>query len=147
MSDKQQLADLDTRLGKGQGAKRERAKLTARLEADKAEVVRRLSGRRVCAKCGAIYKNSLEAESPKACEICGGELIVRSDDQPEAVQRRLQVYEEQTEPLIAYYSAAGKLRSAAAAGTEDEVFAWIKEALDCCSGMAEATGALRHDNA
>lgn len=100
------------------------------LEVDEAEVVRRLSGRRVCAKCGAIYSSSGDAQGPQVCETCGGELITRSDDQPEAVRRRLQVYKAQTEPLVEYYARAGILKRVPAVGTVEEVFARITQALD-----------------
>ena len=95
------------------------------LEVDEAEVVRRLSSRRVCAMCGAIHTSS----GDQACS-CGGELITRVDDQPEAIMRRLQVYKEQTEPLIEYYSRAGIIKPITAVGTVDEVFAKIKQVLN-----------------
>jgi len=100
------------------------------LEVDEAEVVRRLSGRRVCGQCAAIYSSADVGQSPQTCESCGGALITRSDDQPEAVQRRLQVYRQQTEPLVEYYSRAGILERIPAAGTVDEVFATVSESLD-----------------
>ena len=98
------------------------------LEVAEDEVVRRLSGRRVCMKCGAIH-STVGARIPQVCEACGGELITRSDDQPEAIRRRLQVYREQTEPLIEYYSEAGILQRISAFGTVEEVFERISRAL------------------
>jgi len=74
-------------------------------------IVRRLSGRRVCEKCGAPY--NVFDKLPKTegvCDICGGTLIQRKDDAPETVKARLQVYHEQTEPLKGYYEKLGKLR-------------------------------------
>jgi adenylate kinase len=74
-------------------------------------IVRRLSGRRVCEKCGAPY--NVFDKLPKTegvCDICGGTLIQRKDDSPETVKARLQVYHEQTEPLKGYYEKLGKLR-------------------------------------
>lgn len=99
------------------------------LEVDESEVVRRLGSRRVCAKCGAIYSTAGGAVAPDACTTCGGEVITRSDDQPEAILRRLQVYKDQTEPLIAYYSNAGILKPISATGTVEDVFGRIIDSL------------------
>ena len=74
-------------------------------------ILARLSGRRVCEKCGATYH--LTDKRPKVegvCDLCGGTLVQRRDDSPETVQARLDVYHEQTEPLKAYYEKQGKLR-------------------------------------
>lgn len=68
------------------------------------EIVRRLSGRRNCSKCPAVYH--MESIPPKrngVCDQCGSDLVQRSDDRPETVQSRLTVYEQQTAPLIEYY--------------------------------------------
>lgn len=99
------------------------------LEVDEAEVVRRLGSRRVCVKCGAISSSAGTAQAAQTCASCGGELIVRSDDQPEAIRRRLQVYREQAEPLVEHYFEAGILRRVSAVGTVDEVFDRISQAL------------------
>ena len=75
------------------------------------KIAARMSGRRVCAKCGASYH--LEYKKPSKdgiCDACGGELIQRKDDAPETVIERLRVYHDQTEPLKDYYEKAGKLR-------------------------------------
>ncbi|MDI6828210.1 MAG: adenylate kinase, partial [Armatimonadota bacterium] len=73
-------------------------------EVDEDEIVRRISGRRICEKCGALYNINTEPTTKKeVCDQCGGQLITRPDDEPEAVRRRLQVYKSQTEPLINYY--------------------------------------------
>lgn len=85
-------------------------------------VVRRLSGRRVCRTCGAIYH--LEHQPPKVesrCDHDGGELYQRDDDQPEAIRHRLRVYAEATAPLTAYYRARGLLRQVDGTGTPAEV--------------------------
>ena len=68
-------------------------------------LIQRLSARRVCSSCGAIY--NFLARNPKkegTCDICGSELIQREDDVPEVIKERLKVYHEQTEALIDYYS-------------------------------------------
>lgn len=72
-------------------------------------IVERMSGRRVCA-CGASYH--VQSNPPKregVCDKCGAELVIRSDDNPETVKKRLKTYHEQTEPLEAYYASKGKL--------------------------------------
>ena len=74
------------------------------------KIAARLSGRRVCLKCGATYH--LEFKKPAkegVCDVCGDELVQRKDDKPETVIDRLNVYHEQTEPLKDYYSKTGKL--------------------------------------
>ncbi len=71
----------------------------------------RMTGRRVCCKCSASYH--ISANPPKTegiCDQCGGELVIRKDDAPETVRRRLEVYHESTEVLKDYYTKAGKLR-------------------------------------
>jgi adenylate kinase len=66
--------------------------------------VRRLSGRRVCRSCGAIYHvDNVPPKVENVCDRCGGELFVRDDDKIDAIRKRLDVYRKQTEPLIAYY--------------------------------------------
>jgi len=70
------------------------------LNVSQKEIVRRLSGRRVCIQCGAIYAAGYEKS---VCEKCGGRLGIREDDKPEVMKQRMQVYESQTAPLIDYY--------------------------------------------
>lgn len=71
------------------------------LEVPEEEAVRRLSGRRVCAACGEVAHVS--TGSDEGCPACGGELVQRSDDRPETVRRRLEVYREETEPVLRWY--------------------------------------------
>ena len=74
-------------------------------------IIKRMSGRRACPKCGATYHIVYAApKTENICDKCGTELIMRSDDKPETVKDRLNVYHQQTEPLIAYYKTAGVLR-------------------------------------
>lgn len=74
-------------------------------------VVRRISGRRVCPKCGAGFNvDTLPPKQDGICDVCGAELVVRKDDTPETVRHRLEVYAGQTFPLIAYYKERGMLR-------------------------------------
>lgn len=74
------------------------------------EIVKRMSGRRVCEKCGASYHT--EYKKPKnegCCNFCDGKLVIRKDDEPETVKNRLNVYHSETEPLKEYYKSCGKL--------------------------------------
>lgn len=80
------------------------------IEVPDEKITARLSGRRVCLKCGATYH--LEYKKPAKegiCNVCGDELVQRKDDKPETVLDRLNVYHEQTEPLKDYYEKTGKL--------------------------------------
>lgn len=75
-------------------------------------IAARLGGRRVCPACGASYHLSYKKPSKDGiCDACGAELIMRKDDAPETVLERLGIYHEQTEPLKAYYSKTGKLKT------------------------------------
>ncbi len=81
------------------------------IEVPDEKIIKRMSGRRVCSKCGASYH--LEYKKPAkdgVCNVCEGELIQRKDDHPDTVLDRLNVYHEQTEPLKDYYSKAGLLK-------------------------------------
>lgn len=74
-------------------------------------IIKRLSNRLVCRKCGAIYNRlTLPPKIDNVCDKCGGELYTREDDQPEVVQRRLDVYRKQTAPLMEYYKRKNLLR-------------------------------------
>jgi adenylate kinase len=92
------------------------------LDVDFDEVVRRLSGRRTCKKCGTVWH--LEYDPPAAegvCDKCSGELYQRDDDQPGTVRRRLEVYAEQTAPLVGFYRDADKLVAIDALGPVEDV--------------------------
>ena len=81
------------------------------IEIEDAVIEGRMTGRRVCSKCGASYH--IVANPPKVegkCDHCGGDLMIRKDDAPETVRRRLEVYHEQTEVLKDFYAKLGKLR-------------------------------------
>jgi adenylate kinase len=86
------------------------------------KVVARLSGRRTCPDCKAVFH--VDARPPKAsgvCDHCGGKLYQREDDQPESVRVRMEAYETSTAPLAGFYSARGLLRSISAEGTPEEI--------------------------
>ena len=93
-------------------------------------IVSRMSGRRACTGCGATYHIVYNpSKKGECCEVCGEKLILRDDDKPETVQKRLNVYHEQTQPLIDYYTKQSILR--AVDGTQDmnDVFAEIVKIL------------------
>lgn len=93
-------------------------------------VIERLSGRRVCKNCGANYH--ILFTKPKTegrCDLCGGELYTRDDDQSDAIQRRLEVYRAQTAPLIDYYRGKGLLVDVDARPTVDQVIENFRKAL------------------
>jgi len=101
------------------------------LQVEDDEVVRRLSGRRTCRGCGHVWHVEFDPPDVDAvCDECGGELFQRDDDLPETIRRRLEVYSEQTEPLIGFYTDKGLLRSIKAAGRVDEITKRSIEALE-----------------
>ena len=86
-------------------------------------IVNRMSGRRACVGCGATYHLVYAPTKTEGiCDVCGKELILRDDDKPETVQKRLKVYHEQTQPLIDYYKNQGILKSVDGTQPMDEVF-------------------------
>ncbi|MBQ4208385.1 MAG: adenylate kinase [Clostridia bacterium] len=81
------------------------------IEVPDERIARRMAGRRVCSVCGASYHTLYKKPAQEGvCDSCGGALVQRKDDEAQTVLERLRVYHEQTEPLIAYYQAKGKLR-------------------------------------
>ena len=89
-------------------------------------IVNRMGGRRACVNCGATYHiefNPTKVEGK--CDACGNDLIIRDDDKPETVLKRLTTYHEQTQPLIDYYSKQGILKSVDGTQPMDNVFAAI----------------------
>ena len=96
----------------------------------KMDIIHRMGGRRACVGCGATYH--LEYAPTKVegiCDVCGKELILRDDDKPETVKKRLDVYHEQTQPLIDYYTNAGILKTVDGTVDIDVVFQNIVEIL------------------
>ncbi len=95
------------------------------------EVVERLSSRRICTNCGAVYNlNQQPPQNPKICDLCAGQLIQRDDDRPEVIKKRLGVYHEQTERLIGYYKDKGVYHKIDGSGDIDTVFKRIQSVLD-----------------
>lgn len=93
-------------------------------------IVNRMGGRRACVGCGATYHLVYAPTKTEGiCDVCGKELILRDDDKPETVQKRLNVYHEQTQPLIDYYTNAGILKTVDGTVDINDVFAAIVEIL------------------
>ncbi len=92
------------------------------LSIDNSEIIRRLSGRRTCRNCSATFHKDFE--KPKVdgvCDKCNGELYQREDDKEEVITRRLEIYAQQTEPIISYYKKAGILKKISAVGEVSEI--------------------------
>jgi adenylate kinase len=94
-------------------------------------LTKRLTGRRTCSKTGKVLNIYFSPqEELDACILAGGELLQRADDTVETIRNRLEVYQQQTAPLIAYYGERGLLRVVAAEGSVDEVYGRLTDALD-----------------
>lgn len=95
------------------------------------EIVKRISGRRTCKKCGASYHTEFKPSSKgDICEKCGTPLVVRKDDNPESVKTRLEEYRSKTQPLKDYYEEKGKLTVIQGVGNIDEIFGAIVKTLE-----------------
>jgi adenylate kinase len=113
------LAGWDTRLD-----------IVLELVVDDDEVVRRLSGRRTCRRCGRIWHVLFEPPARAGlCDDCGGELFQRDDDREQTIRHRLDVYAQQTQPLIAFYADEGILLGIDATGPVEEITARAMAAL------------------
>jgi len=100
------------------------------LEVADKDIEERMSGRRACPGCGATYHvKTLPPKQEGICDSCGGELVLRTDDAPETVRHRLEVYHAQTEPLKDYYGKRGLLREVAGNGDIDGITAAAMEAM------------------
>ncbi len=93
-------------------------------------VLQRISSRRVCRDCGTNYTTTGKEKQPWLCDVCGGDVVLRDDDTPDAVNRRLDLYESQTRPLIEYYSRHDRLAVIDGVGHPDEVFARLTAAVE-----------------
>jgi adenylate kinase len=102
------------------------------LEIADEEIEARMGRRRICPECGAVF--SVAVNPPKQegiCDRCGAKLVIREDDKPETVRNRLKVYHDETEPIIGYYRAKGKLRTIDATRSIEEV----SKALEAAIGL------------
>lgn len=101
------------------------------IDVDYEKIVRRITGRRTCRNCGQVY--NVYTSPPKVegvCDKCGGPLEQRADDTEETVRKRLQVYDQQTAPLIDYYRRQGKLHRIQGNGDIDEIFSDLCALID-----------------
>ena len=98
---------------------------------DDGTVIQRLSGRRICRSCGAIYHIvNMPAAREGICDRCQGDLYIRDDDQIESIKNRLDVYKKQTEPLIDYYREKGLLKNIDGSTDPEKMMAEIKAIID-----------------
>lgn len=93
-------------------------------------VLSRLGARRVCRDCGTNYVAKGNEREPWLCDVCGGDVMLRADDTPDAINRRLDLYEEQTAPLIEFYEATNRLAIIDGVDTPDNVFARLTTAIE-----------------
>lgn len=103
------------------------------IEVDVADelIINRMAGRRACLSCGATYHIvNIPPKKEGICDVCGKELVLRDDDKPETVKKRLAVYHEQTQPLIDYYAAKGILRSVDGTKSMEDTFHEIVQILE-----------------
>jgi len=107
----------------------DRLDIVLELVVDEDEVVRRLSGRRTCERCGRIWHVDWDDKQDDICDECGGHLFQRDDDKEEVVRHRLEVYQEQTAPLVQFYADEGILVGIDATGPVEEVTARALAAL------------------
>ena len=106
------LAELDIKIDK-----------VINIAVDESEIIKRITSRIVCSGCKKIFKMSdFEDEEDLKCDICGAELNKRKDDSEEIIKNRLEVYWNQTEPLVKFYSELDLLENIDGIGTEDEIF-------------------------
>lgn len=95
------------------------------------DLMQRLTGRMTCVKCGAVYNKYTHApRKAGVCDVCGGELTQRADDNEETVGKRLRVFEEQTAPLINFYKAEGKLHTVDGRRPMEAIFADFRTIID-----------------
>jgi len=104
------------------------------LEVGRDVVLARLSARRTCSQCGANYVATGAEAEPWTCARCGGSVGQRADDTPEAIGRRLDLYDSQTTPLIDYYRAGSRLVVVDGVGTPEEVFGRLCRAVEGALG-------------
>lgn len=98
------------------------------LDVDDTLLIERLSGRRTCRSCGAMYHIAFNVPKEQGvCDKCGGELFQRDDDKEETIVKRLETYKKQTEPLVNYYEVKGNLNVISAEGDIEDIFNRIVE--------------------
>jgi adenylate kinase len=100
------------------------------LDVPRETVLARISARRVCRDCGTNYTATGLERQPWTCEVCGGDVMQRDDDTPDAVNRRLDLYESQTAPLIEFYQGQNRLVVVDGIGHPDDVFRGLTDTID-----------------
>ncbi len=126
-----QARALDARLASSGGA----LSAVVNLEVDSEVIVERMSGRRVCPKCGRSYHTQhIRPRADGKCDACGAALVIRDDDKPETVRQRLATYQKATAPLMDYYARQGLLVRVDGSGSPDEVRARLFEQLESSVG-------------
>lgn len=103
------------------------------IKLSEAEVLKRITSRRVCRDCGAVYNINAEGYSGK-CGKCGGELYIRHDDDEQSARHRLEVFHKETQPLIEYYERSGKCKAVDGSKSIEEVFEEIETVLGLSKG-------------
>jgi adenylate kinase len=125
--------------------------LAVLVDVDKQVLVKRITGRRTCssAACGATYNIYFSpSKSPGKCDKCGSTLQHRSDDNEQTVRKRLQVYEQQTAPLVAYYRAQGKLRTVRGVGAIKDIFKNLSDIVEAqIRPLAEVMSKIEEEEA
>ena len=104
--------------------------LVVDLDVPREMVLERISSRRVCRDCGANYSAAKGEAGQRICDRCGGDVVQRDDDTPDAVNKRLDIYDTQTSPLIAFYNARGLLAVVNGVGHPDHVLERLVSAID-----------------
>ncbi|MDD5454445.1 MAG: adenylate kinase [Candidatus Ratteibacteria bacterium] len=98
------------------------------LQVDEETIISRISGRRICEKCGKIYHlKNMPPKKNGICDVCGGKLYQRKDDKPQTIKERLNTYKRQTEELIKYYGEKGILKNIDAGGNKETTYAKITD--------------------
>ena len=117
-----QAKELDAALAKNNDA----VQYAIDMEMSDEEIITRMAGRRACINCGGTYHViTIPPEQDGICDVCAGELVLRDDDKPETVKKRLEVYHEQTQPLIQYYGEKGILKTVNGSNEANVAFAEI----------------------
>jgi len=111
-----------------------RIDIVLNLQVDEETIISRISGRRICEKCGKIYHlKNMPSKKEGICDICGGNLYRRKDDEPQTIRERLNTYKQQTEGLVNYYNDKGVLKNIDAGGNKETTYdkiaglEWLKK--------------------
>lgn len=105
--------------------------LAVNIDVDKDELVKRMTGRRICKSCGQVYNlHFLPPKRDGVCDKCGGDFFQRDDDREATIKKRLDVYESQKTPLIEYYRKKGILKSIRGGGSLHDIFQKIRDAVE-----------------